>query len=603
MRYFSRGAALAAAASLWAPVAPGDEATERLNPVLVTPTLSTETAEASLSSVTVIDRDTLDRQQPREFSDLLRGQPGVDLTTNGSFGKNTSVFTRGTGSESTILLIDGIRLRSATAGGAPWQFVPPQLLDGAEVVRGPRASLYGADAVGGVVQARTPDGRDGERRWARAGAGSFGSHEYGAGASGKRGNTAYSLGLNHVHTDGQPVTEGGDDRGFHSTSGQGKVTHRFDGGGEVGLVGLRAQGSTEISSGVTDFTQQVAGVHATAPMGDSAQTRVQLSEARDEQDGRNRDALFETRTRTARLQNTLWFGDHEVVFGGELQRDDVDSDTDFDEDSRDNRAVFGQALIDLDSAELQFSARYDDNEAFGDRVTGSVALGHALDRNHRVRLSYGTAFRAPTFNDLFFPETDFGGGFVFAGNPGLAPERSQTAEVGVRGQYQHLFWDVALYETHVEDLIDNATGDDGVLRPTNVDRARIQGVELSGGAELGDWDVAAAASLLDPRDRESGNRLRRRTSQSLRLDVDRRLPAGVSVGATGVVQGDRYDDVANDDRLSGYGLLNLRAGWAFARNWSARLTVDNALDREFETADGFINAGRSAFLSVRWEQR
>ncbi|MGO3217735.1 MAG: TonB-dependent receptor plug domain-containing protein, partial [Halomonas sp.] len=127
-------------------------AAESLNPVVVTAALAPRTANESLSSVTVIDEATFRRQDPTSITDLLRGQPGVDVSSNGSFGKNSSVFIRGTGSGQNVLLIDGIRLRSATSGGAAWSYLDPRMFDRAEIVRGPRGSLYGADAIGGVIQ-------------------------------------------------------------------------------------------------------------------------------------------------------------------------------------------------------------------------------------------------------------------------------------------------------------------------------------------------------------------------------------------------------------------------------------------------------------------
>jgi vitamin B12 transporter len=130
---------------------------QELDPIVVTANLGPETVGESLSSVTVLDAQEVERQNTQEFKDLLRGQPGIDLTSNGSFGKNTSVYTRGTTSESTIFLVDGVRLRSATSGGAPWQYFPLKLAERVEIVRGPRSTLYGADAVGGVIQAFTPD--------------------------------------------------------------------------------------------------------------------------------------------------------------------------------------------------------------------------------------------------------------------------------------------------------------------------------------------------------------------------------------------------------------------------------------------------------------
>lgn len=576
-----------------------------LDPIVVTSTLGTETVNDSLSSVTVIDPETMDRQQPRELGEVLRAQPGVNLVTNGSFGKNTSVFMRGTGSESTILLLDGIRIRSATAGGAPWQFIPPQLINRMEIVRGPRGSLYGADAVGGVVQGFTMPEHDRDTQWVEVGGGDFSTRQTGAGASGKAGNTRYSLQGNYFDTDGTRIREGGEDKGFRNAAGTASVNHEFDNGASIGVVGLHSRGNTEFDSGETDFVMQTTGVRAETPVIGPWSTSVQLSEARDEQDneGGFGDSFFDTRTRTARWENTLSFDNHELIAGAEYLEDEVDSSTDFEEDSRDNTAAFAQLLSRYGPTDLQLSARWDDNEAFGEEVTGAVALGYELDRAHALRASHGTAFRAPTFNDLYWPFM-----FGFEGNPDLNPETSATTELGIRGHYGAYYWDMALYQTDVEDLIQNEVDDDDILRPTNVDRARIRGIELTAGATVGGFELASSVTFQDPRDRETDNRLARRTTQSARVDADY-TEGRVTFGASALIEGDRYNDADNETRLSGFATADLRVGVQLAEQLSLRFNMDNVFNRQYSTARNafgdfdYLAAGRTVFVSLRYGAR
>ncbi|TDT44419.1 vitamin B12 transporter [Halospina denitrificans] len=574
-----------------------------LDPIVVTSTLGSETVNESLSSVTVIDPEMMERQNPREIADVLQAQPGINLVSNGSYGKTTSVYTRGTGSESTLFLLDGIRIRSATSGGAPWQFIPPQLVNRMEVVRGPRGSLYGADAVGGVVQGFTIPEGDQDRQWAEVGGGSFSTREAGAGASGKEGNTRYSIQGNHVDTEGTRISEGGEDRGFRNAAGSASVEHEFDNGATLGVLGLRSQGKTEFDGGSNEFVVQTLGVKGETPVTEDWTTSVQMSESRDEQEFAS-GSIFDTRTRTARWENTLDLGRHEWIAGAEYYVDDVDTTANFTEDSRDNTSLFTQLLSQYDRFDTQLSVRWDDNEGFGEEVTGSVAAGYRLDASHRVRASYGTAFRAPTFNDLYFPFTDFGFGFQFEGNEDLDPETSDTVELGVRGQYQNYYWDLALYETNVEDLIQNQADGSGVTRPVNVDEARIRGAELTGGMMRGNWELQSALTLQDPRNRSDDpavrdNRLRRRTIQSARVDVDY-SEGPVSFGVTGIVEGDRYDDAENNDKLPGFATADLRVGVSLTEKLLARFTIDNVFDRQYETAQDDLAAGRAVFASIRY---
>jgi len=566
-----------------------------LDPVVVTAALAPRTANESLSSVSVLDEATFRSQDPISLTDLLRGQPGVDVTSNGSFGKNSSVYLRGAPSDASVLMIDGIRLRSATAGGAAFQYLDPRMFDRAEIVRGPRGSLYGADAVGGVIQLFTPDGdEEGPQPRISVGGGSFNTQRLSAGVSGREGGTRYSFAASHFNTYGQPIRRGGEDKGYDNTSALARVAHTFEGGAEVGVLALRTRGNNEYDGGENDFVQQVAGVYAELPVTDTWQSRLTLSEARDELDTLDNfgDSIIDTRTQTARWQNNLQLGAHELIAGAEISEDRVSSTNDFDVTSRDNTAVFTQGLLDFSPFAIQASLRYDDNEAYGDEVTGSLALGYELDNDHTLRASVGTAFKAPSFNDLYWPDS---------GNPDLNPEKSETVEVGVRGQYNQWFWDLAAFKNDYDDMIAWAPTSSGLWAPQNVNSARIRGAELSSGVEVNDWTLQAAFTYLDPEDRATGNRLARRATQSVRLDADREL-GDWSLGGSLVAQSYRYDNTTNTQRLGGYGLVNLRAGWRFAPLWSARVTLENAFDKEYSTTRDYINAGRAGFLSVHFGQ-
>jgi|TARA_R110000823_G_scaffold104484_3_gene222518 vitamin B12 transporter len=588
--------------------APDTGAAPELDPIVVTATLGPRTVGESLSSATVVEEETIREQAPNEFKDLLRGQPGIDVVTNGSYGKNTSVYTRGTTNDSTVFLVDGVRLRSATSGGAPWQYFPTELVERVEIVRGPRSALYGADAVGGVIQAFTLDPEYGHKGWVEAGAGNFNTQKTSAGASLSSGSTRFSLSGLHKETDGTAIVEDGADKGFRNTAGVGRIVHELPNGGEASAVMMQSGGNTEFDGGNTDFMIRTIGLRLDTPISDYWNSSIQLSEAADEQDNFRSlgDSFFYTKTRTARWENTFTGGVHELAVGGELQFDEVDSSTDFDEDSRNNAALFGQLRLNFGPTDVQLSLRGDDNEAYGRQETGGVALGHFFDRSHRVRVSYGTSFRAPTFNDLYYPLETFSFGGTYAGNPDLNPEEGSSVEIGFSGRYETWYWDAAVYQLDVDDLID-LQSNGGDLRPVNVNEARIRGIELGSGFHANDWDLAVKLTLIDPRDRETDNRLRRRSHQSLRVDLDREL-GDWTFGGTVQASGYRYDDAANEDRLPGYATLNLRAGWEFARDWNARLTLQNVTDKEYATAlrfDGaeYLAAGTAGFLSVRYDFR
>ncbi|MDR9425588.1 MAG: TonB-dependent receptor [Marinobacter sp.] len=573
------------------------EASE-LDPIVVTATLGPRTVGESLSSVTVIDEEEIREKAPNAFQDLLQGQPGIQVKTNGSFGKATSVYTRGTSGDSTLFLVDGVPLRSATSGGASWQYFPPELVERVEIVRGPKSSLYGADALGGVIQAFTLDPKT-QTGWIETGAGNFDTQKTAAGVGGVFGDTRVSLSGVHRETDGTAVVTDGEDKGFRNTAGVGRVAHEFDNGGEVSVMMFQSDGNTEYAGGEMDFKLRTLGFNLEAPISDYWSQSIRFSESRDELN--DMGSVFDTRTRTANWTNTLTLDVHELAVGAELSSDEVTSTKNYDETSRTNAAAFSQLRLNFGPTDVQLSLRGDDNEAYGTNTTGGVALGYAFDRSHRARVSYGTAFRAPTFNDLYWPGS---------GNPALEPEESETAEIGFSGHYPAWYWDVALFQLDVENLIAWQPNASGSWQPMNVDEARIRGAELSSGIEKDGWRGELAITLLDPEDRGTDNDLTHRSTQTARLDLSKQLGSW-NLGGTVVAANHRYDDADNDDRLPGYGTLNLRAGWAFAPGWSGKLSVENVFDKErkmsersaFSGGGYYITAGRTAMLTVRYDFR
>ncbi|WP_273206432.1 TonB-dependent receptor [Marinobacter subterrani] len=581
---------------------------DALDPIVVTATLGPKTVGESLSSVTVIEKDDIRRQQPAEFRDLLQAQPGVNVVSDGSYGKTTSVFLRGAGSSGTVLLLDGIRLRSATAGIPPWQFLPPELMERVELVRGAKSSLYGADAVGGVIQAFTLEPEAGRQGWAELSGGSHETLETTAGVAGREGRNAFLVGGVYSDTEGTNLRAGGEDKGFRNAGGLAKVSHQFDQGGGAGVTVFQSEGNTEFEGGDTDFLIRAMGLYLEAVASDYWRTRIQFSESRDEQETfGSYPSVFNTLHRSARWENTLTAGVHEFVIGSEVMVDEVEGTSEFTEDSRTNSAVFGQARLNFGATDLMASARLDDNEAYGKEETGGIALGHELDRAHRVRVSYATSFRAPTFNDLYLTVP------YYTGNPNLEPEEGKMMEAGITGRYDTWFWDVAVYQNDVEDLI-TYVSDPVTFEGTveNVQSARIRGIELSSGFETTNWDLNAALTWADSENRDTGARLPRRAEKTLRLDVDR-LFGQWSVGASFIAESDRYNDAANNSLLPGYGTVDIRAAWNFLPGWSASFKVDNLLDRRYATSLGYDNvtfepfdylaAGRTYMASVRYDFR
>lgn len=583
-----------------------------LTPVIVTATRTPADADTLPAAVTVITRDDIDRLQSTSVPELLRGAAGLDIASNGGVGKATSVFLRGTDSDHVLVLVDGVPIGSATAGGAAWQDLPIDLIERIEIVRGPRSGLYGADAVGGVVQIFTRGGaRTGVQTRAALGLGSQGTRQASAGFAAGLGAGWFDVDLSHRRTDGfntclgqtTPTYAGcyveePDRDGYRNTSGQLRGGWRFDGGATLEAQALRTEGRTyydgsAYAGNATDFKQSVYGLKLAAPLGSATTLRAALGRSTDDQanlwEG-TPGSYFNTTRKTASAQADVRFGAALVTVGVDRAEDEVDASVSYDERARTNTGVFTELQLVLAGQTLQLAARNDDNEQFGSHATGSLGWSTALAEHLRVYANAGTGFKAPTFNELYYP------GF---GNSALKPETSTSIEAGLRGEYAGAHWSVAGFENRIDDLI----GYDASYVPANIDRARIRGLEANWRAQWGATSLALALTALDPKNRSTGaydgKLLPRRAKQTARVDLDQRLGTW-SVGASLIAQSHRYDDLANAVRVGGYATVDLRAETTLTRDWSLALRIANLADKQYQTAYLFPQDGRTALLTLRY---
>ncbi len=259
---------------------------------------------------------------------------------------------------------------------------------------------------------------------------------------------------------------------------------------------------------------------------------------------------------------------------------------------RDNTGMFAQLLAGVGAHDFKLSLRQDDNSQFGDATTGNAAWGMELGDGLRASLRYGTAFKAPTFNELYYP------GF---GNPALLPEKSKSLEAGLSGRHFAGRWSLNLYETRIDDLI----GFDATTNPSNAS-ARIRGIEAETRARLADWQINANVTLQDPENRSNtanrGKVLNRRAEQSLRIDLDRNFGAW-NLGGTFRAEGRRYDNLANTTKLHGYALIDLRAETRLAKDWLLQAKLENLFDKDYETVATYNQPGRGFYLTLRYQPR
>nr|VFK19379.1 MAG: vitamin B12 transporter [Candidatus Kentron sp. LPFa] len=594
-----------------------------LAPVVVTATRTAETVDETLASVTVVTREDIERRQAQSVPDILRSVPGVGIVNSGGPGKTTSVFLRGTNSGHVLVLIDGIKVGSATMGRTAFQHIPIAQIERIEVARGPRSSLYGSEAVGGVIQIFTRKGGGELRPFLRLGYGSRETYSASAGVSGGGERGWFNLSVSGNDTEGFDTKDDAefDKDGYRELSGSLRAGYRFDNDLEVDLHLLHAVGDAEFdgSTNQSESLQQVVGGTLRYAPRNDWQLTLTGGQSRDESDN-FKDGAFESRYDTRRniasLQSDLVIGQDLVTLGFDYQDDAIDTSQRYAVTSRDNKGLFAEYQGTFSAHDVQLSLRRDDNAQFGKQATGGAAWGYLLGEDLRLTASYGAAFKAPTLNDLYYPYDArlYGGETTISeGNPELSPEESRTTELGARYTPNPATrMSLSAYETRIRNLIDWVSASTGANEttwsPANTDRARIRGLEAILATRVKDWDLGATLTLLDPKNRSSdannGNLLPRRPRRSLRFQVDRRF-GKYAVGGTLFAESMRYDRVQNTLPLAGYATLDLRAEYAFAKDWRIQARIENLLDKDYRTSASYgkpyNQPGRGLFLTVRYE--
>ncbi len=579
-----------------------------LSPVVVTATRTAQTVDESLASVTVITREDIDNSQALTIPDILRGVPGLDITMGG-LGKTASVFMRGTESDHVLVLVDGVKIGSATTGSVAFEHLPLSQIERIEIVRGPRSSLYGSEAIGGVIQIFTRQGKGKKPSITfSGGAGEDNTYQLTGGVSGTTKGTSYSLFANHLQNEGFNDCRGTDsagcftfepdEDGYENTSFSARVGQRFGDKANMEIYALRTQGHTEYDSAFdneADFVQQVFGLKADYVANDHWLMNINVGQSLDETDNFGNSApnsfFNTTRTSGAFVNNFLFSDKDTLTVGIDYQLDEVDSSTVYTGESLDNKGLFAEYQTQSGDTMLIAGIRKDDNEQFGDHTTGNVGLGYSLSPRTRFLVSYGTAYKAPSFNELYYPNF---------GNPNLAPEKSNSVEMGLKGRQPYYRWSLTGYHTKIDQLIatnfDAATGN----YYANINAAKITGVDLSLNWRKKGWEFNTNFSWLKPEDETTGNLLPHRAETTAKVELaERRGPARLGISV--LAQGHRYDDAANTQRLSSYGIFNANYEHNFSKNWAVRARLENILDKEYETARFYNTQGRFWFVSVHYQ--
>jgi len=605
----------------------------KLSDTLITANRDVEQRSDSSAASTVFTRADIERLRPASVPALLTQVPGVQVANYGGRGGLYSLFIRGTSTAQTLVLIDGVRAGSATAGSASLQYLSVDQIERIEVLRGSRSAIHGADAMGGVIQIFTRRGEgEGLRPYVRIAGGSDSTWERTLGLSGGDERTRFNLSAGLEETAGIDRTRtsfasDADHDAYRNRSLVLNLSHRFSDALEAGFTVLDQRGKTESdnpfghedppgswiynpSKPYDEYSLSTSTVWLDGRINDLWRSRIELGHSEDRQE--NFDKLFpgstvnNTYRDSANWLNTLSLGNgHSLRLGADYLNDKVRSSNEFAVNNRDNKAAFIQHSFQGERFGTELGMHHDDNQQFGTENTFNGALSYQLNTDNQLILSYSEGFRVPTFADLYWPLYD-----GYQGNPNLKPEKSRSYELQWRSQLGSTTkLEASLYRTDFRDLIATVTTNDFPWEGTraNINRARVNGFEAVLKQELYGWHGEAGLSIIDPRDRETGHTLSNRAKRTLNLSLDRQF-GDIGVGASFTAVSSSYGNAANTTELSGYGVLDLRASWQASNELAFDMKLANILDKDYSRIlytyagdnHGYQETPASVMIGLTW---
>ncbi|MBB5703805.1 vitamin B12 transporter [Ochrobactrum daejeonense] len=582
-----------------------------LDTIVVTPLRRVSSLQRSTSSVSVIDSADIERSAASDLQSLLQSHGGVSIKTNGGQGSSADVYMRGMSSKQTVVLVNGVRTASATSGLTALANIPLSSVDRIEIAKGAHSAQYGADAIGGVINIITKQGGScGERSW--CGSVSTGAvHPWGGYLSGSmQGRSSdgidYAFGAAITGTQGYDFTtpeafgHEPDDDGFLQGSFNFALSKDFD-WGRIYADGLFSRGRNQYdaiapSFNEADSTAFTGKIGARIDHADDWSSTVEFStgidKSRNFRKGVEGSDRFETKRYGVLASTEKSFetgkATHIVTGGVEAYREEIDTTTDYGETSRDLAAVFGQYSLEYDALSFDGGLRYDHNGQFGDIVTYNLGASYEILPDLVLRSSYATGFRAPTFNELYYP------GFA---NPKLRPEKSRSYEVGLNWQATaSTSIDMAFYQTWLRDAIMSTAPS---YIPYNIASAEVTGFEATLAHRFNDrWSVKGSMDIKRPIDEDTGNDLPYRERFKAAAEVNFKPVEQLDLTARVIYGGSRYANAANTKKLGDYVTADFVALYSIDQKSQLKFSVENIFDKDYESSSGYVAPGRTINIGL-----
>ena len=617
-----------------------------LNPIIVTATRTPTKASDVLADNVYIGPEEIEQAGQTSLVELLQRQKGVTISSYGTGGSNASVFLRGTTNNQTLVLIDGVRIDDAINGGTNWSVIPLTIIDHIEIVFGPQSSLYGSDAIGGVVQIFTKKGDDPAKVGASFGYGSYGTSISEASINGSTqgdqkiryalaASQTLSMGFNTIAPNNKDGLSASGRTGYVQDSITGRLSQEWSKGQEIGLQFLNSRLNNQLpgydpQESLYQQTQNQISQLGTYSLYSknqvmenwrsllqvSAQTGTALTHAPNTPDNPAYDSTLNQRQNTYTWQNDFAIGTDILQVLAERKTQKVSTNQlDYNNGDFNNLTApypflgFSQTRntnsgaiayqLKKEAHIANFSLRNDSITGYGPQTTGAAAYGYFFTKEWRANINYGTGFRAPTFNDLYYP------GY---GNTAILPEKSKNTEAGLHYEKPGLDGHVVVFSNSISNLIQVSNSDTcpvgtGIFGcASNVASAKITGSTLSGAAQISSLSFKGSFTQQNPVNESTSNVLVKQAKQYGNFAAEYLyLKLTTGVGAT--FSGRRDDYQGTSMGMGGYTIFNLYANYDLERNLSVFARWNNALNKTYQLSYGYNTPSSNVFVGLRYAMK
>ncbi len=581
----------------------------KLETITVTANRTPVAISSSLATQAVITAEDIELLQPESLLDLLTTIAGVDVSSTGGRGQNASLFLRGANASHTLVMVDGIKISSATLGLTDLPKLSVSNIERIEIVKGPRASIWGSDAMSGVIQIFTKQNAA-PKLSVTVGSQSFKS--LGFETSIKHGEGSTSILFDHEESEGFDVLTSAESDldGYDYQSLAIRGQQQID-------PNLSFNWLLNIDKGNSEYDNAWAGAdeatHTNRQLLLGGEYKWQdnhsyfsLSQFKDDSTNFRSDSpgLFDSKITSDRQQlsaanTTTINAQASFTVGTDLVTEKVSGDQEYSKPERDISAIFAQILYNENQWQFEGSIRHDVVESLDSETTHTVALGYKFDANNRLSMTQGTGFKVPTFNDLYWPTDAYS-----MGNPELQAERSDNIEIKFEQSLDIVEWQISAYKNKISNLIEWQPDANFVYAPQNVANAELKGIELTVSANYKSFNHQLTSSWAKPLNLADDSILPLRAKRMASYIVSRNWNSGGSNNLNTLVEfryvGERMQKSwdGSETKLVAHTIVNATFGYDINQRFHLSLALKDMFDQQEPTAVGYNVIGRRAYLGV-----